>query len=1197
MSTLEVHDGQGRVQFVELSRDHPVLFGTSAACDILLEGAGIRPVHGRIRWKRKRFKIEASPDAEFVLVNGHKMTSSTIRQGDEIVVGPCRMFLLKVDESAEGRSSQRRRGEEGRTHVVAAPVVPLDPKTGVAGTGRHDYPRGHGHAQPEGELLVERDDWLDALRTQTPVERRPTWDEPDKRELLRRSRPTPAPAPAVTAPKPEPKPQFAAPIAWRIWLDRLRALSRGSAPGRERILTSPLVLGLVIALAVLVAMGFWLKAIISATLATRTFSTAMEDFDNGDYRNAMRKFDAFLKANPDDERASKALVMRAFSNVRQYITLDGSTWSSALEASVEMVESVGDLPEFRDEQINLAELLIKIGEGLADRARHSADPKALAEAESVVPLHARVAKDSAPAFLQRSRLPTLLGEARAAVQKAQIYARALESMDNALKEGSASRVYQARDNLVDQYADLARDRELIKRMTSANELVRKAVTVDLRRRPAATTPWPDPLGPPTSVVFRSGPGGAAKPPAEGAIVYALADGLAYALDATSGAPLWQVPLGLASPYAPITIPGETAVVACDARTNELVQLDSQKGALKWRLPLGELVSDPPLVLGNQLAQVLPSGKLLLISLRSGELEATVNLGRPLGRTPVSDESGQHLYAMGRQDCVFVLSRDPLGCVAVEYLGQADGSIPCAPARLSRFLIIPENDSLSESRWHVLVLDQDGAHLRPVQEVPVSGWTWQTPASVGSIVWAAGDKGGYQAFSVGDFASKEPFHSIARLAADATATGPAFAWARSERELWVASGHSGLIALDPERESITPKSTFVQPGPALQPIQAVGNFVVATFRDRSTGGVAIVGLDAENGSLAWQTIVGAPWPTPLGISADSSALETIGPDGRELAISTEQIERGGFVVVTLPKPGDFKLPGGKRLRLDLDGKARSAVIPDRHAETVWVQDPARPQGWRRLALPAPLAAEPLAWAGGLFVPGRDARAYLVDLVTGRSKAEPFVPKFDRDRQGEWLSPTWMDPESLALADQVGRVRRIVIKTAPVPRLVSEAEVTLDQRIIADPAATTEAVIIATADRRIRVLAARDLSPVGSWPLGAPLSGHPVGFGDIALAMDRGGGVIAFGRDGKKLWNISLGADVVAPPLVQAQTIGFLTGDGTLHTRSRTDGSRIDDKPLSTFPAGRLWALGGRIVVATGGGTIRFVSKEPLARGGQ
>jgi len=1202
MATLEVHDGQGRVQFVELTRDHPVLFGTSSTCDVVLEGAGIRPVHGRIRWKRKRFKVEASPDAEYVLVNGHKMTSSTIHQGDEIAVGQCRMFLLKVDEGGEGEQIQRRPSDEGRTHVVAAPIVPLDPKAGLAAPGRPARPTTHLHMGPRSESLLERDDWLDSLKKEAPPDKKPPrFDETRKPEALRRSTtkpgsPAPVPAPAP-APLPVPRPKIAVPPAFLLLWSRLRSFSQNSAPGRERIVSSPLVLGLVVALAVLVAMGFWLKAIIAATVASRTFTTAMEDCDNGDYRNAIRKFESFLKANPADERANKARVMRAFADVRQYIALDGSTWSSALEAARAMVEQVGDLPEFRDEQVDLAELLIRIGEGLADRARQSADPKSLAEAESVVPLHAQVAKESAPAFLNRSRLPAKLSEARAAVRKAQIYARALEAMDNALKEGSASHVYQARDDLVDQYADLARDRELVKRMTSANELVRKAVAVDLTHRPAATTPWPDPLGPPTSVVFRSRQDGPAKPPAPDAIVYALADGLAYALDATSGAPLWHVFLGLASPFAPVAIPGETTAVACDARTNELVQLDAQTGALKWRLPLGEPISDPPLVLGNQLAQVLQSGKLLLISLRSGELEATVNLGRPLARTPVNDEAGQHLYVLGRQDCLFVLSRDPLACVAVEYLGHTDGSIPCAPARLARFLIVPENDSLSESRWHILILEQDGARLRRVQEVPVSGWTWQTPASVGSIVWATGDKGGYQAFSVGDYATKEPFRSIARLTADATSTGPAFALARSERELWVASGHPGLIALDPERESIVPKSTFVQPGPALQPIQAAGNIVVATFRDRPTGGVAILGLDAETGALVWQTIVGAPWPTPLEVSGDSTTLLTIGRNGRELAISTEQIDRGGFAVVALPKPGDFTLPAGTRLRLELDGKVGSAVIPDRHAETIWVQDPARSAGWRPLALPAPLAADPLFWAGGLFVPGRDMRAYLVDPVTGRSKAEPFVPKFDRDRQGDWLSPARMDRDGLALADKVGRVRRIALRTTPVPRLSSEAETTLDQRIIADPAATTEAVIVATADRRVRVLAARDLSPIGSWPLGAPLSGHPVGFGDIAFAMDRAGGVIAFGRDGKKLWAVSLGSEVTAAPLVQAQSIWFLTRDGTLHIRSRVDGGRIDDKPLSILPAGGIWTLANRVVVAAGSGTIRLVGQKPLARGGQ
>src|SRR5262249_43296154 len=146
---------------------------------------------------------------------------------------------------------------------------------------------------------------------------------------------------------------------------------------------------------------------------------------------------------------------------------------------------------------------------------------ALAEAESAVHLHARIAGEPAPAFLNRSRLPAKLAEARAAVRKAQVRAEALAAMDRALGDGSATRVYQARDDLVDQYSDLALDRELVTRMTAANELIRKAVTVDTTRRRAQRTARPDPLGPATSLVLRTGPGVHSAPSPARSIALAL----------------------------------------------------------------------------------------------------------------------------------------------------------------------------------------------------------------------------------------------------------------------------------------------------------------------------------------------------------------------------------------------------------------------------------------------------------------------------------------------------------------------------------------------------------------------------------------------------------------------------------------------------------------------------------------------------
>ena len=268
---------------------------------------------------------------------------------------------------------------------------------------------------------------------------------------------------------------------------------------------------------------------------------------------------------------------------------------------------------------------------------------------------------------------------------------------------------------------------------------------------------------------------------------------------------------------------------------------------------------------------MPGGKLLIISLESGELQATVNLGRPLARTPVSDESGRHLYVLGRQDFLFVLNRDPLGCAAVEYLGHPDGSIPCPPARLGRFLIIPQNDSLTDSHWQVLLIDEEGSKVKPVQEVKVSGWTWQTPTAAGQIVWAIGDLAAFEAFAVGDYTTKTPFRSVAKLTPDARASGPAYALARSERELWAASGHSGKFLLDPEHGSIQ-ASPMLTPGPARAPIQAAGNVLVATFQDRGLGGTALLGIDPESAVVVWKTVVGSPWPTDLARSAMRAACQ-------------------------------------------------------------------------------------------------------------------------------------------------------------------------------------------------------------------------------------------------------------------------------------------------------------------------------------
>ena len=1151
MATLEVHDDEGRIERVAISREQPALFGSSPKCDIVLNGPGVLPLHGRIRWKSNRYKVDAFPEAQYVLVNGLKMASTSFHQGDEIQVGPCQIFLLHDDEDLPRETPRKN----DITRVPPAPVVARRPPP------------------------LEQVDWRNDLEVIPPsIETEIVEPTPAR---------TPSPTPTRTR-RPAgrkgrvPRSPKAARNAGKIW----KALMPGNQPpGQERILSSPLVVGLVVTLVILVVLGVSLRRIIAETVATRLYHRAIESVDDGDYPTAIRLFGELLASNPHDERASKARVLRALANVRQFASPPGTSWSNALEAEREMVRTMSGEPAYRDTSIDLAELVLKTGEGLAERARATADAKVLAEAESAVSLFAHVAGNASGPMLARSKLSSKLDEARAAVRKHASRARALAAMDAALRAGSSAAVYTARDALIHQYADLADDRELIDRMTRANDLVRRAVTFDATRRPAETAPHAEPLGPPVSLVLR-GPS-SATPSAPGPIVHALAEGFAYGLDGASGAPLWHIPVGLSSPFPPKAVAGGTTALVFDARYDELVQVDAKTGKPIWRQGLSEPVTDPPLVLGNQVIQATPGGKLLLFDLVSGELQGTFNLGSPLARAPVSDEAGQFLYVVADQDCLFLLKRDPPSCADVEYLGHAAGSLPCPPARLGRFLIVPENHTPSESRWRILLVDEDGVSIKPVQQVKVAGWTWDTPASSGSVIWSTDDRGGVAAYAVGSYEAKDPFRLVARINPEAAPLGPAFALARSEHELWLASGRSARHELDAERGTIATPWPLGEAGPALAPLQMAGPWMVLTHQDTEMPGVVLWGVDPASGAVRWRTVLGSPWPVALAEDPDRQELTTFGLDGRKLTLSPSRLASGGFIESSVPGPGRFRLPPGPLHRLDAEGL--SVIIPGPDARHLLTGGGAG--DFRRIDLPAPLGAAPMLWGHDVLVPGGDGRAYLVDPESGAARAEPFIPPFDRAHPTRWRSPVALDGDAVALADNLGRVRRLTRLTEPRARLVASTAVDLGAALVADPASTGSAILVVTADGRVRALAARDLSPVGAWPLDAPLAMPLASIEGRGFLADITGGIFAFGPDGRRLWSATLlDAPTSHPPAIRDHSAWFLARDGSLQRQSLADGDALDRIDLDILPAGGLRTAGPVLVVPVAPGTVRALRFE-------
>ena len=141
---------------------------------------------------------------------------------------------------------------------------------------------------------------------------------------------------------------------------------------------------------------------------------------------------------------------------------------------------------------------------------------------------------------------------------------------------------------------------------------------------------------------------------------------------------------------------------------------------------------------------------------------------------------------------------------------------------------------------------------------------------------------------------------------------------------------------------------------------------------------------------------------------------IARDGREVLLKADLLGRGGFVVEEAPKPGVFSLPSGQRLRLERTGKTIDAIVPEKGSNFFWVQDPAATAGWRKVNLPVALAARAIGWGGGVLIPGRDARAYLVDPVTAAATRRAVGPSSTETIKGagcrrqRWIQKPWCSP---------------------------------------------------------------------------------------------------------------------------------------------------------------------------------------------
>ena len=241
----------------------------------------------------------------------------------------------------------------------------------------------------------------------------------------------------------------------RLQIPRLVAAERidPAAPGEERILTSPLVLALVLVLMLLCGAGTYLWKIIRRSAADQLYAKAVESLEQGSYKQAHDQFKQFLDGHTDDARVSKARVLYNVAEVRQFASGAAPSWTVVLEKVRKMIDAVGKFKEYDDEKTELAEIVLRAAEGLADRTKQEAqtrlqeapdsekeqgDPKSLKETDGAIRLLTAIAGKSSEKMKEKSKFPVKYAEAVATVTKARVR---LESLGNRRSEVTTDQAF------------------------------------------------------------------------------------------------------------------------------------------------------------------------------------------------------------------------------------------------------------------------------------------------------------------------------------------------------------------------------------------------------------------------------------------------------------------------------------------------------------------------------------------------------------------------------------------------------------------------------------------------------------------------------------------------------------------------------------------------------------------------------------
>ena len=950
-------------------------------------------------------------------------------------------------------------------------------------------------------------------------------------------------------------------------------------------------------LAILVILGGIFIWVFWGNTGDAMIEAADGHYKDGAYQNAITQYDEFIKKFPKHQRVSSAKVSRGLAMMRHAIE-GSSDYAKSLTVTVEVLNQISSENNFGDARDELRALLPTLAEGLAKQAQQKTSLEYVNKTrEALALVEKHVSKSNRPVTRLEDINSSLAMTVRR-INRDDELAKAVAAMQKAVADGKTPQAYAIRRALLKEYPDLLDDAVLGKAVLAVTEAEKTAVKYVAEKKKSQSEDTKRPVWPAVCIAQRTLDKKVEG--VKGEVVFVVAAGAVYGLNATDGSVLWRRDVGNNTnarrpnfPPLPVSQrPGSDALLV-DVKSKSLVRVEASSGKIRWRQQIGERFDARPVIDGPRVLVATESGRLVDVDLESGDCNGYIQLPQKLDVSPLVDTKRRRIYQLAEHSNLYVLSSTDGKCERVLYLGHEAGSIAAAPVIIGQYLVVAENRGADTVVLRVLSLeakDKTPAPI-PVQEVELEGHVDTAAVVSGVRMLVTTDKGRLYALRIGAGKAAGPLEKIGQLQTSTTANLVRYPLLLNE-QFWVADDHLTKYEIQSSLSTLKMKWNACKDSAFLQPLSASGGSIFSTRRRIGLPGVIVSAIGMDEPDVRWETHLAVGPATEPTVDPTAAKVTFVTLLGSIVEIPTAKLSAAGQAVIDRPL---VALKAEEIIRpVDAVARANSGLLAlsmGRGSEQIAVFDPqARPIKFRPMVLPEPLAARPIVFGEGLLVPSTVGQVFNLDPRGGGRLLEPFQPKLGGANRPRWHAPVSVGGNFALLYDGRRMLYRLGEKQDPKPHLAAFDQVELDARLASPLAVVGQTAFAVDEKNALRAMALPKLVPAAPVPVEGKCVWGPYAVDKNLLLATDDDKLWCFDAAGKPLWTTALFYGPLAgKPLAVDGDFILASVTGTLW---RVDGAtgKESAKLETAYPlaAGAVF-LGQRLLLSGHDGTLYLVDQ--------